>query len=87
MTFSVNISDCAGNGNIVIGTGPWPLVDLATAQADKGVGNYEAIVPLCKVGPGEWAGLISVLQATCRNRSPTRHVSSRHPDLDPYEPG
>jgi Flp pilus assembly protein TadG len=52
VTFSVNISDCTGNGNIVIGTNPWPLVSLATAHADKGVGNYEAIVPLCKVGPG-----------------------------------
>jgi Flp pilus assembly protein TadG len=52
VTFSVNISDCTNNGNIVIGTNPWPLVSVATAQADKGVGAYEAIVPLCKVGPG-----------------------------------
>ncbi len=52
VTFSINISDCAGNGNIIIGSTIWPLVDLATAQADKGVGNHEAIVPLCKVGPG-----------------------------------
>lgn len=52
VTFSISISDCTGNGNVVIGSTQWPLVDVATATADKGVGNYEAIVPLCKVGPG-----------------------------------
>lgn len=52
VTFSVNISDCTGNGNIVIGSTIWPLVGIDTAKADKGVGAYEAIVPLCKVGPG-----------------------------------
>jgi len=52
LTFSVNISDCAGNGSIIIGTNPWPTVSLATAMADRGVGQYEAIVPLCKTGPG-----------------------------------
>ncbi len=51
MTFSINISDCRGNGALNIGGGPWPLVDLATAQADI-TGQYEAIVPTCKVGPG-----------------------------------
>ena len=52
VTMSVNISDCAGDGKIILGKNPWPLVDLATAQADQGIGKYEAIVPLCKVGPG-----------------------------------
>ena len=51
ITFSINISDCRGNGALNIGSGPWPLVDLATAQADI-TGQYEAIVPTCKVGPG-----------------------------------
>ncbi len=52
VTFSINISDCTSNGNITIGSNIWPLVSIDTATADKGVGNYEAIVPLCKVGPG-----------------------------------
>ena len=52
LTFSINISDCAGNGQIIIGTDPWPEVSLDTAKADRGVGTYEAIVPLCKTGPG-----------------------------------
>jgi hypothetical protein len=52
LAFSINVSDCLGNGNIQIGTNPWPLVDLATAKADQGIGNFEAIVPGCKVGPG-----------------------------------
>ena len=56
ITFSINISDCRGNGALNIGSGPWPLVDLATAQADI-TGQYEAdIVPTCKVGPGGVAG-------------------------------
>ena len=52
ITFSINVTDCAGNGNIQIGEDLWPIVDLATARADMGVGTYEAIYPLCKVGPG-----------------------------------
>lgn len=52
VTFSINISDCTSNGNITIGSSLWPLVSIATATADKGTGRYEAIVPLCKVGPG-----------------------------------
>ena len=52
ITFSINTTDCAGNGNIQIGTDLWPIVDLATARADIGTGTYEAIYPLCKVGPG-----------------------------------
>jgi Flp pilus assembly protein TadG len=52
VTVSINISDCTGNGNVVIGSSQWPLVSMATAQADQGIGKYEAIVPLCKVGPG-----------------------------------
>ncbi len=54
LTFSVNVTDCDGNGNIIIGdpNSFWPIVDLATAKADQGVGTYEAIYPLCKVGPG-----------------------------------
>jgi hypothetical protein len=52
VTFSVNVTDCAGNGNIQIGQDLWPLVDLETARADMGVGTYEFIYPLCKVGPG-----------------------------------
>ena len=52
VTFSVNVSDCAGNGNIQIGTDLWPLVTLEQARADVGVGALEAIYPLCKVGPG-----------------------------------
>ena len=52
VTFSINISDCTSNGNITIGSSVWPLVSIPTATADKGIGKYEAIVPLCKVGPG-----------------------------------
>lgn len=52
VTFSVNVTDCAGNGNVQIGEDLWPIVDLVTARADMGVGAYEAIFPLCKVGPG-----------------------------------
>jgi Putative Flp pilus-assembly TadE/G-like len=51
LTFDTNITQCAGNGTpYTIGV-QWPLVDLATAQADT-TGQYEAIVPTCKVGPG-----------------------------------
>ena len=52
VTFSVNIATCGPTGGITLGDGFWPLVSLATAQADRGIGQYEAIVPLCKVGPG-----------------------------------
>jgi hypothetical protein len=52
VTFSVNVTDCAGNGNAQIGNTIWPIVDLETARADQGTGTYESIYPLCKVGPG-----------------------------------
>jgi Flp pilus assembly protein TadG len=52
VVFSVNISDCAGNGEIMIGSNAWPTLSLADAKADVGVGQHEAIVPLCKTGPG-----------------------------------
>jgi Putative Flp pilus-assembly TadE/G-like len=52
VTFSINTENCDGQSNIVIGKDLWPTVDLQTAKADQGTGRYEAIYPLCKVGPG-----------------------------------
>lgn len=52
VTFSINTTDCAGNGNIEIGKDLWPTVDLDDARADMGIGDLEAIYPLYKVGPG-----------------------------------
>lgn len=48
VTFPVIIDTCAGNGTMVPGQNPWPLVDPSTGTT---AGN-EAIVPLCKNGPG-----------------------------------
>lgn len=47
VTVPVIVDTCAGNGVMVPGTGPWPLVAPADAS-----GANEAIVPLCKNGPG-----------------------------------
>ena len=47
VTFPVSIDNCDNTGAIVPGTGLWPVVDPAAADASN-----EAIVPLCKVAPG-----------------------------------
>ena len=47
VTFPVTISTCSGSSSLVPGQVPWPIVDQATANASN-----EAIVPLCKTGPG-----------------------------------
>ncbi len=47
VTFPVTISTCSGSSNLVPGQAPWPIVDPAHANASN-----EAIVPLCKTGPG-----------------------------------
>jgi Flp pilus assembly protein TadG len=53
VTFSVNVEDCSGTGAILAHIGvEWPVVGIDTARADKGVGRYEGIYPLCKNGPG-----------------------------------
>jgi Flp pilus assembly protein TadG len=48
VTFPVAIATCAGNGSLVPGQTPWPIVG---PPATPSPGN-EAIVPLCKNGPG-----------------------------------
>jgi Flp pilus assembly protein TadG len=49
VTFPVQVSECDGTGNLVIGTSPeWPLV----GPANDGDPAYEAIVPLCKISEG-----------------------------------
>ena len=47
VTFPVNVSSCAGNGSLTPGSGPWPYVGTNAMTAAN-----EAIVPLCKNGPG-----------------------------------
>lgn len=50
VTFSIPISTCDGtNRPLRIGV-DWPLVNMETALADRGVGQYESIVPLCRTG-------------------------------------
>jgi hypothetical protein len=52
LTFSIPITSCDGtNRPLRIGV-DWALVSMETALADDGVGQYEAIVPLCQNGPG-----------------------------------
>jgi hypothetical protein len=58
LTFDQNIENCADPSSFIqIGSARWPLIDIATARADQGVGNYEAILPLCKNGPGGYGWL------------------------------
>jgi len=57
LTFDQKVETCSGSGFIQIGSAQWPLVDRATAVADKGVGAHEVILPLCKNGPGGYGWL------------------------------
>ena len=59
LTFDQTQSTCTNTGALhtEIGGSTWPLVDLATARADRLVGRYEAILPLCKNGPGGYGWL------------------------------
>jgi hypothetical protein len=51
VAFSIPITACDGTGRPLRLGVDWPLVSLATAQADS-AGVYESIVPLCLTGPG-----------------------------------
>lgn len=55
VTFPVSISTCDNTGAVQIGTDPWPVT------SDFSLGN-EAIVPLCKNGPGSvgWLDFSSI---------------------------
>ena len=70
VTYPVAIDTCAGNGTMIPGTDPWPLVSPANATASN-----EAIVPLCKNGPGA-VGWLDLGGGTCPSRS-RRHIT-RH---------
>jgi Flp pilus assembly protein TadG len=48
VTFPVAIATCAGNGSLVPGQTPWPIVGPPATPSPYN----EAIVPLCKNGPG-----------------------------------
>jgi len=52
VTFSIPITSCDGSGRPLRIGKDWPIVGLETARADKNVGQYMSIVPLCKNGPG-----------------------------------
>jgi hypothetical protein len=61
VTFALNSYTCDGTGGLVPGSAEWPLVDQASANT----GN-EAIVPLCKNGPGSVGWLdFSALNPSC----------------------
>lgn len=63
VAFSIPIQVCDGT-NLPLEIGEhWPLVDLATAEADT-AGNYLSIVPLCKTGPGG-VGWLDMSQVGC----------------------
>jgi hypothetical protein len=53
LAFPVQITTCDGtNTSVTIGT-DWINVPLDTALSDRGIGRWEAIVPLCTNGPGD----------------------------------
>ena len=53
VTFPVNVTLCDGtNRSLTIGS-EWVNVPIDTAEADKGIGHWEAIIPLCSNGPGD----------------------------------
>lgn len=45
VTFPVQTSTCAGNGKLIVGSGPWPFTSTFDAA-------HESIIPLCQNGPG-----------------------------------
>lgn len=51
ITYSIPVRICDGTNRALEIGGTWPLVDLATAQADSS-GQYMSLVPLCTTGPG-----------------------------------
>jgi len=72
LTFSVNVTDCAGNGNIIIGDSLWPIVDLATAKADQGWVHMRPSTRCARWAPAAWAGWISGAGGTSSSRFRTR---------------